>query len=86
MATLHAKVGIKVDKVGLVVAVWKNIVKEGVCRYAVPSVCGTSREETKLEPIACGEHGEAVAMGMTSGLRGVPYFPRHVICVSFIFV
>ena len=40
---------------------------------------GTSCEETKLEPIAGGEHSEAVAMGMISTSRGIPHLPCHVI-------
>ena len=86
LAALHAKVGIEVDKVGFMVTVRKDIVEEGIGRYTVPSVGGASSEETKLESIASGEHSEAVAMGMATGFRGIPHFPRHVIGVSFIFV
>ena len=86
MTTLHTKVSVKVDKVGFVMAVREYVVEEGVGRYAVPSVGGASREETKLETIASGEDGEAVAMGMTSRFRGISHLPRHVVGVSFIIV
>ena len=86
MATLHTKIGVKVDKVGLVMAIREYVVEEAVGRYAVPSVGGASREEAKLEPIAGGEYGEAVAMRMTSRFRGIPHLPCHVISVSFVFV
>ena len=86
MAILHTKIGIKVDKVGLVMAVGEYVVEKDIGRYAVPSVGGASCKETKLEPIAGGEHGEAVTMGMTSRFRGIPHLPHHVVCVSFVFV
>ena len=86
MATLHTKIGVKIDKVGLVMAVGEYVVEESVGRYAVPPVSGASREETKLETIASGEHSEAVAMGMTSGFRGIPCLPCHVISMSYVFV
>jgi hypothetical protein len=41
----------------------------------------------KLEPIASGEHSEAVAMGMmASRFRGISHLPRDIIGVSFVFV
>ena len=47
---------------------------------------GASSEETELEPIASGEHSEAVAMGMASRFRGIPHLPCHVISVSLVLV
>ena len=47
----------------------------------------SSHKETKLEPVASGEHSEAVAMGMmASRFRGIPHLPSDIIGVSFIFV
>ena len=86
MATLHTKVSIKVDKVGLVVTAGQYVVEEGVCWYAVASVGGASCEETELEAITSGEHREAVAMGMASRFRGIPHLPCHVIGVSLVFI
>ena len=56
------------------VAIGQYVVEEGIGRYAVPSVGGasSSRKETKLEPVASGEHSEAVAIGMmASRFRGI---------------
>ena len=68
------------------VAVGENVVEERVCRDAVPAVGGASREETKVEAITSGEDGVAVAMGLRPGVRGIPHFTRHIVCMPFVFI